>query len=355
MPANPTDEAMMRLALREARKGVGLTSPNPPVGAVVARAGKVLGSGWHRRSGEPHAEIEAITAAGGRTKVRGATVFVTLEPCSTRGRTGPCVEALIEAEVARVVWSVDDPNPAHAGRAAARLRRSGIEVTRGVLAEAAGGLLAPWTKWMTTGTPWVIAKAAVSLDGRITRPPGEGQWLTGERARADAMKLRRRADAILIGAGTLRADDPALTLRPPVRGKPQPWRVVLTNSGDLPAGAKLFTDAHRERTLIFRGRALDTVLRELGARGVVTVLIEGGGVVLAQAFAAELVDEVIFYVAPLLCGGGRPLINPEQFSAGSVALRHVKARMVGADMRINGFPIRRTSTDVATRSSHVRP
>jgi diaminohydroxyphosphoribosylaminopyrimidine deaminase/5-amino-6-(5-phosphoribosylamino)uracil reductase len=335
-----TDDDLMRLAWREARKGIGLTSPNPPVGAVVARSGRVLGRGWHRKAGAPHAEIEAVAAAGGPAKVRGATMFVTLEPCSTRGRTGACVEALIAAGLRRVVWAVDDPNPAHSGRARERLRRAGIEVTRGVGAAAGGELIAPWAKWITTGLPWIIAKAALSLDGRITRPRGEGQWLTGEPARADAMKLRRRADAIVIGAQTLRTDNPALTLRPPVPGKAQPWRVVLTRSGELPSGARLFTDKHIERTCVFRGKPIKDVLRELGRRGVVTVLIEGGGSILAQAFAAQLVDEVCFYMAPLLCGNGRPLIDPADFSGGSVALRDVAVKQIGEDVRVRGFPVK---------------
>ncbi len=332
--ASTPDETFMALALREARKGVGLTSPNPPVGAVVVRGGEVLGKGWHRRAGEPHAEREAIAAAGGTAAVHGATLYVTLEPCSTHGRTPPCVEAIVEGGFSRVVWAVDDPNPAHAGRAAALLAAAGIAVTRGVRETEGAALLAPWAKAITTGLPWVIAKAGLSLDGKITRPRGEGQWLTSEAARADAMALRRRADAILVGAETVRRDDPALTLRPPRPGKEPPWRVVLTRSGRLPETARLFTDEHRDRTLVFRKQGLEPVLRDLAQRGVVTVLIEGGGTILAQAFAAGLVDEVCFYFAPLLCGTGRPVIDPAYFAGGSVVLPDVKWRSIGDNLKL---------------------
>lgn len=165
------DHFFMAIALREAKKGVGLTSPNPPVGAViVSPAGTVLGKGWHHGAGQPHAEREAITAAGGPSACAGATLYITLEPCSTHGRTPPCVDAVIEARFARVVWATDDPNPAHAGRAANHLTERGLQVTRGVLEEEARQLLAPWRKFITTGRPWVIAKAGLSLDGKLTRP-----------------------------------------------------------------------------------------------------------------------------------------------------------------------------------------
>lgn len=329
-----SDDSFMAIALREARKGVGLTSPNPPVGAVVVRDGCVLGKGWHHRAGEAHAEREAIADAGGPAAIRGATIYVTLEPCSTHGRTPPCVDALVEGGLARVVWAMDDPNPNHAGRAAALLEAAGCAVTRGVRQAEAAELLAPWTKSITTGLPWVIAKAGLSLDGKITRPRGEGQWLTSEAARADAMRRRRRVDAIVVGAETVRRDDPALTLRPPRPGKEQPWRVVLTRSGRLPTAAQLFTDEHRERTLVFQKQDLEAVLRELVSRGVVSVLVEGGGTILAQAFAGGWVDEVCFYYAPRLCGTGRPVIDAAFFSGGSVALQKVKWKAIGDNARL---------------------
>jgi len=333
------DEEWMGLALEEARRGIGLTSPNPNVGAVVVKNGVLLGKGWHRRAGGPHAEVEALRAAEaahGAAAVRGATVYVTLEPCSTSGRTPACTGGLIGAGVGRVVWGADDPNPRHAGRAGEVLGAEGIEVTRGVLAEACGEVIAAFAKFITTGLPWVVAKAGISLDGKLTRPSGEGQWLTSEESRADAMQLRVRADAIVVGAETVRVDDPALTVRGGgvPEGKEQPWRVVLTNSGRLPEGARIFTDEWRERTLVRRGETMEAVLRELAGRGVVTVLVEGGGVVHAQLFGAGLVDEAWIYVAPLLCGAGRPLIALEAFGAGSCRLVTRDAVLTGGDVRI---------------------
>jgi diaminohydroxyphosphoribosylaminopyrimidine deaminase/5-amino-6-(5-phosphoribosylamino)uracil reductase len=337
-PTPDDDRRFMALALHEARKGVGLTSPNPPVGAaVVTPDGRLLGKGWHHRAGAPHAEIEALTAAGGPEACRGAVVYITLEPCSTQGRTPPCVDSLINAGVSRVVWAVDDPNPAHDGRAATLLEARGIQVRRGVLAEEAASLLAPWRKFITTRRPWVIAKAGISLDGKLTRPRGEGQWITNDLARSDAQRLRRRADAILIGAETLRRDDPSLTLRPPRPGKPQPWRVVLSRSGRLPPQARLFTDDFRDRTLVLGGEPLPVLLQSLAERGVVTVLIEGGGAVLAQAFAQQLVDEAVFYVAPLLCGTGRPVLDPGFFAGGSVRLEQARWKSLGDNVRVSGL------------------
>jgi diaminohydroxyphosphoribosylaminopyrimidine deaminase / 5-amino-6-(5-phosphoribosylamino)uracil reductase len=330
------DLRFMALALREARRGIGLTSPNPPVGAVIVRDGEILGKGWHRKAGGPHAERSALANAGGPQTCHGATMYVTLEPCSTHGRTPPCVEALLEARLKRVVWAVDDPHHVNAGRAEAVLTGHGISVSRGIMEAEAAHLLGPWTKFINTGVPWVIAKAGLSLDGKITRPRGEGSWLTNDLARTDAMKLRRRVDAIVVGAETIRRDDPNLTLRPPRPGKDQPWRVVLTWSGRLPETSRVFTDAWKDRTLVLTHKTLEAALRELAARGVVSALIEGGGTVLAQAFSHRLVDEVCFYLAPILCGTGRPVIDPAFFSGGSIALDRVQWKAFGDNLRLTG-------------------
>ena len=331
------DEKFMRAALREAAKGLGHTSPNPAVGAVIVRGGKIIARGWHRRAGEAHAEIEAIRALKKPALARGAAIYVTLEPCSTHGRTPPCCDAIRVAGFSRVVIGAIDPNPKHAGRGVKVLRAAKIDVTTGVLGDECAALNRAFNKWIVTRMPWVIAKAGMSLDGRLTRPPGEGQWLTSERSRAHAMKLRARVDAILIGAGTLRADDPQLTVRG-VKGARQPWRVVLTRSGKLPKKAKLFTDEHRERTLVFHGKSLRAVLRELGKRDITSVLIEGGGEVLGDAFDRRLVDEVSFYFAPLLCGGphvigGRGSSN----TAASLVLHDVRYERIGGDIHVSGF------------------
>ena len=326
------DESWMRLALTEARRGIGLTSPNPCVGAVVVKGGAKLSSGWHRKAGGPHAEVEALRGVD----ARGATLYVTLEPCSTHGRTPPCVEAIFRAGIARVVWGADDPNPQHAGRALEIMTAAGVEVTAGVLEAECQEVIAPFRKLITTSLPWVIAKAGMSLDGRITRPSGEGQWITGEAARADAMKLRAQCDAIIVGAETIRQDDPALTLRGPdvPAGKEQPWRVILTRTGDLPLSARVFTDEHRDRTLVMQNKPLADVLNDLATRGVMSVLLEGGGVVLAHAFSERLVDEVIFYSAPLIAGSGQPVVDAASFTGGSEALRFVSTEMIGPDVKL---------------------
>lgn len=331
------DEKYMHAALREARRGVGQTSPNPAVGAVIVRGGKVIARCFHRRAGMPHAEIEAIRALAKPELARGATIYVTLEPCSTHGRTPPCVEAIVRAGFRRVVIGAIDPNPAHAGRGIDLLKAAGIAVTAGVLEAECRELNAAFNHWIVTKTPLVIAKAGMSLDGRLTRPPGEGQWLTSAAARADAQKLRAQVDAILIGAGTLRADNPRLTVRG-VKGARQPWRVVLTRGGRLPKDAHLFTDEHRERTLVYRGQSLRAVLRDLGKKQITSVLIEGGGQVLGEAFDRKLVQRVQFYVAPLLCGGPDVVVGGRGVGATIEAplIRHPRYDKLGDNLRLTG-------------------
>ena len=342
------DERYMRMALEQASRGVGLTSPNPAVGAVIVRGGRVLARGFHRRAGEPHAEVEALTALRSATLARGATIYVTLEPCSTHGRTPPCVAAIIAAGFKRVVVAAIDPNPRHAGRGLEILRTAGIQVTTGILEKEAIALNPGFNRWMATGLPWVIAKAGLSLDGRLTRPPGEGQWLTSPESRRDAQMLRLRADAIVIGANTLRADNPRLTVRdiPSAEEKVQPWRVVLTRGrSPLPTEAHLFTDEHRSRTLVFTGKPLRSVLRKLARDcGVMTVLIEGGTRVFGDAFDRHLVDEVCFYLAPILCGGPAVAVGGRGVarSAEAPALREVTYTRIGDDLRLSGLVDRMT-------------
>jgi diaminohydroxyphosphoribosylaminopyrimidine deaminase/5-amino-6-(5-phosphoribosylamino)uracil reductase len=301
-------ERWMRAALKEALRWEGTTSPNPVVGAVVVKAGRILGRGGHRRAGLPHAEVEALASVAEPEDARGATLYVTLEPCSTHGRTPPCTEAIVRAGISKVVIGVVDPNPRHAGRAVDGLRARGVAVEVGVLESECAWVNRGFFKRIVTGRPWVIAKAAFSLDERMTRPPGEGQWLTGPEARRDAHRLRARVDAILVGAGTVRVDNPRLTVRGvrAAEGRPQPWRVVL--AGDrarLPQASHVFSDPYRERTVVYSGESLEAVLDDLGARfGVNTLLVEGGGKVLGAFFEGRLVDEVCVYMAPVRCGEG---------------------------------------------------
>ncbi len=337
-----TDEHFMHLALCEARKGIGKTAPNPPVGAVIVKDGVLLGSGWHRAAGQPHAEREALADAFekyGRDAVSGSTIYITLEPCSTHGRTPPCTQGLIEAGVKRAVYACVDQNPDHAGRADALLSASGIQVTSGVLQSEAEEILRPFFKVRATGLPWVIWKTAMSLDGRITRPPGESQWLTGEAARNDVQHLRSTVDAILTSGETVRRDKPALTIRVPelLEGRTQPWRVVFSDHPEtLPQDAPLFTDEWRNRTLIRPRHDLEETLRRLASeQGVLTAMIEAGGVFSAALFAAGLVDEVVVYQAPMLCGGPSPALAGGGLTE-SLRLKETEFIRLGDDLRFRG-------------------
>jgi diaminohydroxyphosphoribosylaminopyrimidine deaminase/5-amino-6-(5-phosphoribosylamino)uracil reductase len=324
----------MRMALSEAAKGAGRTSPNPAVGAVIVRGGKVVARGYHRAAGQPHAEIEALGALRRPGLARGATLYVTLEPCSTHGRTPPCTEAILAAGLARVVIGAPDPNPRHAGRGGILLREKGVAVTNGVLAAECTRLNRAFNKWIVTGEPWVVAKAALTGDGCLTRPPGAGRWLSGAHSRRQAHRQRALVDAILIGAGTLRADNPRLTVRGVSgAGERQPWRIVLAR-GDLPAASHLFTDAWRERTLVFRRRRLRTVLRLLGRLQVTSVLIEGGAHVLNRAFAAELVDEVQLYITPWFSGvaSSRLRMNNRRGDPVTLLTGTLQVERLGADV-----------------------
>lgn len=324
----------MRAALQEAAKGSGHTSPNPAVGAVIVSGGKIIARGWHRKAGMPHAEIEALKKT---RNARGATLYVTLEPCSTHGRTPPCTAAIIAAGLSRVVIGAIDPNPSHAGRAVRILKKAGIAVETGILEQECRELNRYFNKWIVSKMPYVIAKAGMTLDGRIARPPGEGQWITSSASRAHAHKLRARVDAILVGAETVRTDDPKLTVRG-IPGARQPWRVVMTRTGNLPSDAHLFTDEHKDRTLVFKNKPLRAVLRHLGAMQVTSVLIEGGGRILGQAFDRHLVDAVHFYIAPLLAGGPKVAIGDRGAgsSAEAARIKNPHYEKIGGDIHMSG-------------------
>lgn len=303
------DATWMNLALHEARKGIGKTAPNPPVGAVIVKDDVLLGQGWHRKAGMPHAEREAIADAVSRHGVdalRGATAYVTLEPCSTQGRTPPCVQGLIDVGIVRVVYACEDPNPAHAGRADFLLEKAGITVSKGILQNEAEKILRPFAKVQRTGLPWVMVKIGMSLDGRITRPASESSWLTGPAARRDVQTLRSEVDLIMTSGETVRRDHPALTIREAalLEGREQPWRLVITHQADsLPRDAPLFADEHQQRTLI-RGGDLTGILREMASSyGVLSVMVEAGGQLVAELLDRDLVDECVIYLAPMITGG----------------------------------------------------
>lgn len=335
------DTQAMAEALKEAQRGVGRTSPNPPVGAVVVIGEKVVGRGWHRRAGEPHAEREALADARrqlGAEGPRGSTVFVTLEPCSSHGRTPPCTDALIEAGCARLVYGTDDPNPAHAGRAGELLRQRGIEVRSGVLEKQCRHLIRGFSQVQRDGRPWVIAKLAMSLDGRLTRPPGEGMWLTGPEARQEVQRIRAECDAILTSGETLRRDDPALTIRVPelLEGREMPWRVVLSlEPGALPETARLFGDEWRDRTLVRNGSDPGGTLAKLAQeQGCTTVLLEAGGRLNGAFHDAGLVDEVIIFMAPMVTAGPVSALGGEAIAAAGLELEDPVYQKLGADVML---------------------
>lgn len=329
----PSDQHFMREAIALAQRARGLTHPNPAVGCLIVRDGKIIGRGWHRRAGKPHAEVEALRSLRRPQLARGATAYVTLEPCCTHGRTPPCTEALVAAGISRVVVGATDPNPAHRGRGTRALRNAGVKVTAGVLAAECAEINPEFHWAMTSGLPWVIAKCGMSLDGRLTRPPGEGQWLTSTAARADAMRLRAQVDAILVGAGTVRADNPSLTLRGLRPLSAQPLRVVWAPRSLPPKNSEVFRDQQRARTLVVREKSLRAVLKKLRQDGIMKVLVEGGGHTLGRLFDERLAQEVVFYVAPLLAGGRVPAVGGK--SIPSTRLASPEFTQIGQCLRIS--------------------
>lgn len=333
----------MRLALQEGSKGLGLTTPNPSVGAVIVRDGEVIGQGFHHAAGQPHAEREALADCQARGHdACGAVIYITLEPCSTTGRTPPCTAALLESGLRRAVWAATDPNPAHQGRARMLLEEAGVEVTTGILAEEAAHLHRAFFKVQREALPWVMVKTALSLDGRITRPEGEGQWLTSAEARADVQTLRREADAILTSGSTARADNPRLDYRGEHSVKKQPVRVVVSNQAQagLAAEAHLLVPRGQELTRFCSGD-LRNILSELAQDGLQTVLVEAGGELVGSLLDQGLVDEWISYFAPLVCGGGVPAVGAEGIVAleARPRLRKVSYRQFGPDIRMRGLVV----------------
>jgi len=351
------DHAFMARALRLAERGLCTTTPNPRVGCVVVRDGTVVGEGWHERAGEPHAEVHALRAAGERA--RGATVYVSLEPCSHQGRTPPCVDALIEGGVTRVVAAMQDPNPRVAGTGLSQLRAAGIATECGVLEAEARDLNIGFVSRMTRGRPWVRMKIAASLDGKTALLNGKSQWITGPDARRDGHRLRARACAVLTGFGTVRDDDPRLTVRD-VETSRQPLRVVVDSRLETPLDAKVLeggnvlvfaaiADPARIAALEQRGAQvivlanaahkvdLEAMLAELGRRELNEVHIEAGFKLNGSLLKAGVVDELVIYLAPCLLGdAARGLFDLP--ALGNLAQRRSltirDVRQVGDDLRI---------------------
>jgi len=332
------DKRFMRSALSEARKSFGQTSPNPAVGAVLVVDNRIVARGHHRQAGCPHAEIECLRSFR-RNVPKNATLYVTLEPCSTTGRTGACTDQIIRAGVKSVVIGATDPNPRHRGRGVEILSDAGIEVRTGVLAEECAALNEAFNKWIATGIPFVIAKCGMSLDGRLTRPERESRWITSATSRRHAHTLRGQTDAILIGAETLRIDNPHLTVRGR-RQVRQPVRVVMTRSGKLPRGARFFTDRFAKNSFVYRKMPLGVVLAELGQKKVTSVMIEGGGNLLGHALDERLIDKVQIYVAPIFTGG--PIVafggRGAHGTHDGAHLEWVSFEKIGTDICVAGYP-----------------
>ncbi|WP_253885473.1 bifunctional diaminohydroxyphosphoribosylaminopyrimidine deaminase/5-amino-6-(5-phosphoribosylamino)uracil reductase RibD [Actinokineospora diospyrosa] len=330
----------MRSAVALAEQVRGSTSPNPPVGCVVLdAAGLPVGEGATQPPGGAHAEVVALRAAGERA--RGGTAVVTLEPCAHHGRTPPCTDALIAAGVSKVVYAVADPNPVAAG-GARTLQSGGIETQAGLLAdEVSKGPLRAWLHAVKHGRPHVTWKYAASLDGRVAAADGSSRWVSSAVSRAEVHELRTRVDAIVVGTGTVRVDDPALTARAAdgTPGARQPLRVVVGRS-DLPEGARVLDDT--AETLLVRTREPAEVLAALHARGVVDVLLEGGPTLAGAFVAAGLVDRVLVYLAPSLLGGGPVALGASGVSTITEAHRLAveEVTMSGPDVRISAVPVR---------------
>ncbi len=356
------DHAHMAHALRLAERGLYTTQPNPRVGCVIAQVDAVVGEGWHQRAGEPHAEVFALREAGERA--RGATAYVTLEPCAHHGRTPPCADALIAAGVARVVIAAEDPFPQVAGRGIEKLRAAGITVDVGLMHEAARELNIGFFSRIERGRPWLRVKLAMSLDGRTALANGESKWITGESARADVQRWRARSSAILTGSGTVLADNPQLTVRlPQGEAFTPPWRVVLDRQFRTPVGSHVLDGSvptlllhaagadpdHRFQQVeclpvAGHGGSLDlsAVLTLLAERGCNEVHVEAGAALCGALFAAGLVDELLLYVAPLLLGdSARPLLQLPTLTdmAERWQLRPIEQRQLGNDWRLRLRPL----------------
>lgn len=364
------DERFMRMALNAAVKGLGRTSPNPPVGAVVVRGNTVLSRAYHKAAGQAHAEAAALAKLD--FKAKGADLFVTLEPCDHYGHTPPCTEAILRSGVRRVVVGCKDPSDRVAGRGIRKLRKAGVEVTLGVLEEKCRRLTEAFAVWATAGRAHVTLKAAVTLDGRVATRTGHSRWVTGEQARLEGHRLRDRCDAVLVGGGTVRADDPQLTCRLPGGRGRDPMRVVLSGRLDLPLKAKVFhasSGSERARVVVattgrpdpkkvrgieklgvevwrLPGRAgvvdLEGLLSRLAREDVVSLLVEGGGGVHGRFMDAGLCDRAVFMVAPKILGGrdAVPAVGGKgpATMAGAATLDRMEVRRLGEDILISGVP-----------------
>ncbi len=360
------DREFMSMALELAARAAGRTAPNPMVGAVVVKDGKIVGKGYHARAGTPHAEIHALREAGG--EARGATLYVTLEPCCHHGKTGPCTEAVIEAGITRVVAAMTDPNPLVAGKGLKRLQESGIEVVWGLMEDEARNLNEVFVKYITTRRPFVVLKAAMTLDGKIATKSGDSRWITGALSREYVHRLRDRYDAIMVGINTVLADNPSLTTRLPGGEGRDPARIVLDSAARTPPDARLITQDSRAPVIIAvtaaapgeRIKALEAagarvivqqknygrvdiaaLMSALASMEITSLLVEGGGQVHASFLESRVADKVVWFIAPKLIGGvsapgpvsgdGVELLNE------AIRIERVNVKSFGEDICVEGY------------------
>ncbi|MGH7831726.1 MAG: bifunctional diaminohydroxyphosphoribosylaminopyrimidine deaminase/5-amino-6-(5-phosphoribosylamino)uracil reductase RibD [Candidatus Binatia bacterium] len=357
------DERYMRMALRLAIRGAGRTSPNPMVGAVLVRSGKIVATGYHKRAGEDHAEIVAVKRAGSRA--RGATLYINLEPCAHYGRTPPCAPVLVKAGIKRVVAGMADPNPRVAGRGIRTLRRAGIQVDVGLLEPECRRLNEAYIKYIRRRVPFVILKLAASLDGKIATSTGDSHWITGPVSRTYVHRLRNQVDAVLVGVGTVAADNPRLTCRLP--GGRDPLRIIVDGRLGIPLKARLLHQRGVEKTIVATGSGapvkkvgairsygaqvwrfplhrgmirLASVLQSLGKLGLSSVMIEGGAATAARALSERIVDKLCFFYAPKIIGGeGRPMIEALGIRrlVQSKKIKRVEIKKMGEDFLVSGY------------------
>ncbi len=361
------DEKYMRLALQLAKRGMGRTSPNPIVGSVVVKGTTIVGRGYHHRAGEPHAEVLALSQAAG--KARGATLYLNLEPCDHFGRTPPCTHSIIDAGIERVVAGMKDPNPLVSGRGIRRLRSAGIKVDVGVLGVECKELNAPFCKYIFHRTPFVTLKAAASLDGKVATKSGGSRWISSEVSRTYVHRLRSTVDAVMVGIGTVLKDDPLLNVRlPGVKNVRHPLRVIVDSRLRIPLGSRIVRTAGEYRTLVATTRAasisrierlkkacldvivlkndadgrvnLRALMKELGRRGILSILLEGGPTLNASALREKVVDRMLMFMAPMVIGGEKApgMIGGEGASRirDAVLLKSLKIRRIGSDLMIEG-------------------